>query len=201
MNLLLKVSLLLVPFEKWIIYYIQEIYHSSSSCKKYIIVAIEYLTKQTETKVVTTNVAKIAANFLFKEIFTQFGCLKILISDRGQYFLNKVMEGVTKWFKINHQKTTSYYLQTNSHTKRVNQILMNILKKTVVDAKQDQDIKLSAILWAYRTTFKVTTQATPFSLVYGLESILPIELEILSLKIAINEKLSYNESLKEYLEW
>jgi hypothetical protein len=30
-------------------------------------------------------------------------------------------------------------------------------------------------LWAYQTTYKVSTQHTPYKLVYGLMSLLPIE--------------------------
>ncbi len=60
--------------------------------------------------------------------------------------------------------------------------------------------KLTAVLWAYRTTYKVTTRATPFSLVYGIEAILPIEFEILSLRIAINERLDESQSLKDRLD-
>ena len=40
-------------------------------------------------------------------------------------------------------------------------------------------------LWAYRTTFKTSTDFTPFQLVYGLEATLPIECEIPSLKLAL----------------
>lgn len=57
-----------------------------------------------------------------------------------------------------------------------------------------------AALWAYRTTYKVTTRAMPFSLVYGVESILPIEFEVPSLRIAMNAHMSTNQSLKERLE-
>ncbi|XP_073394446.1 uncharacterized protein [Physcomitrium patens] len=53
-----------------------------------------------------------------------------------------------------------------------------------------------ATLWAYRTTFKVTTQATPFSLVYGLEAVLPIEFEVPSLRIAVDSRLTDKQSLK-----
>ena len=93
---------------------------------------------------------------------------------------------MTQRFNINHRKTTPYHPQTNGHTERVNQTLVSILRKTVVDSKKDWDTKLVAALWAYRTTFKVTTQATPFSLVYGGEAILPIELEVPSLRVAIS---------------
>ena len=49
------------------------------------------------------------------------------------------------------------------------------------------------------TTYKVTTRMMPFSLMYGLEAILPIEFEIRSLQIAISERLDTSESLKARL--
>ncbi len=92
-------------------------------------------------------------------------------------------------FQINHRKTTPYQPQTNGQIERVNQTLVCILRKIVHDSKKDWDSKLAATLWAYRTAYKITTRATPFSLVYGIEAILPIKFEIPSLRIAINERL------------
>ena len=88
---------------------------------------------------------------------------------------------MTDRFKIDHRKTTPYHLQTNGQTEHVNGTLVSILHKTVMDSKRDWGVKLTTALWAYQTTFKVTTQATPFSLVYGLEATLPIEFEVKSL--------------------
>ena len=39
--------------------------------------------------------------------------------------------------------------------------------KIVQDEPHDWDQKLISALWAYRTTFKVTTNQTPFRLAYG----------------------------------
>jgi hypothetical protein len=50
-------------------------------------------------------------------------------------------------------------------------------------------------LWAYWTFVKSTIGFTPFRLVYGLESILPIECEIPSLKLAV--ELLPNTSVEE----
>lgn len=61
-------------------------------------------------------------------------------------------------------------------------------------------MKLIPALWAYRTTYKVTTRATPFSLMYGVEAILAIEFEVQSLRIAIDARLDDSESLRERLE-
>ena len=61
----------------------------------------------------------------------------------------------------------------------------------------DWDSKLLDALWAYWTAYKVTTKFTPFQLVYGQEAILQVELELPSLRIAIDMRLSDEESLQE----
>eukprot|EP00253_Pinus_taeda_P025502 PITA_25502 len=53
-------------------------------------------------------------------------------------------------------------------------------------------------LWAYQTSVKTATGFTPFQLFYGMESIFPIECEILSLKLAV-ELLPETSSLEERL--
>ena len=44
---------------------------------------------------------------------------------------------------------------------------------------------LYSALWAYRTAIKTTTGFFPYQLVHGVESVLPVECEILSFKLAI----------------
>jgi hypothetical protein len=68
--------------------------------------------------------------------------------------------------------------------------------KTVQGSNTDWDQRVFDALWAYRTAYKVTTKSTPFQLVYGQEAILPIELEIPSLRIAIDHRMSDLNSLQ-----
>ena len=60
----------------------------------------------------------------------------------------------------------------------------------------DWDSKLLNALWAYRIAYKVTTKFTPFQLMYGQEAILSIELELPSLRIALEERLDEPQSLE-----
>jgi hypothetical protein len=49
--------------------------------------------------------------------------------------------------------------------------------------RDDWDLRVPVVLWAYRTTCKKVTMQTPFKLVYGLESIVPMEYLVPSLRI------------------
>ena len=191
----LHISLPLVPFEKWGIDYVRPIRPNSSKGMVYIVVATEYLTKWVEAKAVKTDTAVHAVTFMYENIISRFGCPKILVSDRGPHFLNELFEQMTTKFRINHRKITPYHLQTNGQTERVNGILVSILRKIVLDSKRDCDVKLTAALWAYRTTFKVTTRATPFSLVFEIEATMPIEFKVEALLIAVRSRFHIEQSL------
>ena len=44
-------------------------------------------------------------------------------------------------------------------------------------------------LWGYKTSIRVSTGATPYSLVYGSEVVLPIEVEVQSLRMLVETKV------------
>jgi hypothetical protein len=49
--------------------------------------------------------------------------------------------------------------------------------------KNDWDLRVPVVLWAYRTTCKKLTMQTPFKLFYGLEVVVPMEYLVPSLRI------------------
>ena len=51
----------------------------------------------------------------------------------------------------------------------------------------------------YRTTMRTATGQTPFSLVYGCEAVLPIEIEIKSLSVVMEAKTPESEWATLYL--
>ncbi|GJV03895.1 putative nucleotidyltransferase, ribonuclease H [Tanacetum coccineum] len=67
----------------------------SSNGNKYILVAIDYVSKWVEAWAFPTNDAWNVVNFL-KRLFARFGIPKALISDRGTYFYNYQMEKAMK---------------------------------------------------------------------------------------------------------
>ncbi|XP_074346390.1 uncharacterized protein LOC141685170 [Apium graveolens] len=72
--------------------------------------------------------------------------------------------------------TSVAHPQANGQEEVANRIIFNGLKKRVEHSRNTWAYKLLPILWAYRTTCKVTTKATPFMLAYGAEVVVPLKI-------------------------
>ena len=73
-----------------------------------------------------------------------------------------------------------------------NKNIKRILRK-MVETSRVWSEKLPFALWAYRTSFRTSTGSTPYSLVYGMEALLPIEIEMGSLRVALEHQISETE--------
>ena len=138
------------PFDKWVVDFMGPISLTGKrTSARYIIIVTNYLTRWDEAMSVKDC---IAANFLFGNIMTRFGCPNILISDQGTHFVNQFIEELTEEFHIQHRKTTPYHPQANGVVEAFNKILENALSKICNVQRDDWDQKISAVLWAYHMT-------------------------------------------------
>ncbi|KAH9310224.1 hypothetical protein KI387_038135 [Taxus chinensis] len=101
---------------------------------------------------------------------------------------------------VAHHKTTPYHPQENGTAEAFNKILSQTLTKICDVGRKYWDDKVSAILWAYRMTYKRLNKATPFQLVFGVEVVLPIEFMLPSLRIARAGGLADEQALEEWIE-
>ncbi|KAI5397768.1 hypothetical protein KIW84_063547 [Lathyrus oleraceus] len=80
----------------------------------------------------------------------------------------------------------------NGVIEAANKNIKKIIQKMVVTYKDWHEM-LSFALHGYCTCFRTSTGANPFSLVYGIEDVLPIEVEIPSLRVLMEAKLTEAE--------
>lgn len=112
------------------------------------------------------------------------------VTDNGRPFKNQEVKELCDKFHIQQRFATPYYPQSNGQAEATNKTILKILKKVVTNTGWDWHLQLNLALWAYRTGVRTPTGATPYSLVYGTEAILPIEIEIPSLRVSLQNIIS-----------
>nr|GFA30337.1 reverse transcriptase domain-containing protein [Tanacetum cinerariifolium] len=143
---------------------------------KYILVAVDYLSKWVEAKALPTNDARVICKFL-KSLFARFDAPRAIISDRGTHFCNDQFAKVMRKYRVTYRLSTAYHLQTSGQVEVTNRGLKRILKRTIGQNRASWSDKLDDALWAFPTAYKTPIGCTPYKLVYGEACHLPIELE------------------------
>uniref|UniRef100_A0A2N9F2H4 Reverse transcriptase/retrotransposon-derived protein RNase H-like domain-containing protein n=1 Tax=Fagus sylvatica TaxID=28930 RepID=A0A2N9F2H4_FAGSY len=103
-----------------------------------------------------------------------------------------VIGAITPKFKIQHHNSASYRPKMNGAMDATNKNDKKILSK-MMDTYKDWHKHLPYALCAYRTSVRTSIGATPYSLVYGMKAVLPVEVEIPSLKILSQTQLDEAE--------
>ncbi|WKA12988.1 hypothetical protein VitviT2T_030329 [Vitis vinifera] len=175
------------PFSVWGIDIIGKISPKSSSGHEFILVAIDYFTKWVEAASYARLTSSGVASFIRSHIICRYGVPHELISDRGVHFRAEV-DTLVQRYGIRHHRSSAYRPQTNGAVEAANKNIKRILRK-MVETSRDWSEKLPFALWAYRTSFRTSTGATPYSLVYGMEAVLPVEIEMGSLRVALEQQI------------
>ena len=102
------------------------------------------------------------------------------------------MDQICEQFKIKHHNFAPYRPKMNRAVEAANKNVKKIVAK-MTDTYKDWHEKLPFAIHAYRTAVRTSTRATPFLLVYGMEAVLPIEVEISSLRVLMEAKLEEAE--------
>ncbi|GKA67320.1 reverse transcriptase domain-containing protein [Tanacetum coccineum] len=84
----------------------------SSHGNKYILVAVDYLSKWVEGKSLPTNDARVVVKFL-KSLFARFKTPGAIISDCGTHFCNDQFVKVMSKYGATHRLATAYHPQTS----------------------------------------------------------------------------------------
>ena len=108
-----------------------------------------------------------------------------MISDKGVHF-RAVVDTLLQRYGIQHHRSPTYRPQSNGAIEAANKNIKRILWR-VVETSRDWSEKLHFALWAYRTSFCTSTWATPYSLVYGMETVLPVKIEMGSLRVTLEQ--------------
>ncbi|XP_069145970.1 uncharacterized protein [Solanum lycopersicum] len=168
----------------------------SSGGQWYILAATDYFSKWAEVVALKEVKKENVANFIRVNIIYCFGIPRYIITDNVKPFDNKLMNKICDLFDFKQRKSSVYHAAPNGLAEEFNKTICNLLKKVVSKSKRDWHERMEEALWAYRTTYRTPTQATPYSLAFGVEAVLPLEHQIPSLRQAIQEGLTEEENAR-----
>nr|GFC16548.1 RNA-directed DNA polymerase [Tanacetum cinerariifolium] len=118
----------------------------------------------------------VLARLYFSKIVKLPGVPKTLTSNRDFKFVSHFWR--TLWTRLESklQFSSSHHPQIDGHTEVVNRSLGNLLCSLIGDNTKQWDLILPQAEFAYNKSVNLTTGKSPFKVVYGWNSITPLDL-------------------------
>ncbi|GFS41656.1 hypothetical protein Acr_00g0075590 [Actinidia rufa] len=112
----------------------------------------------------------------------RFGIPKVIISDNARQFDNDKFRLFCSDLAISHHFSSPGHPQANGQVEVTNRTILKNLKARLERSKSEWAEDLPSILWAYHTTSRIPTGETPYSMVFGTESVIPVEIGVPSFR-------------------
>ena len=152
--------------------------------KKLLLVATDYFSKWIEADAYASIKDIDVTQFIWRNIICRFDISRSIISDNGPQFDNRVYRDFCQELKIRNLYSTPRYPQSNGQAEASNKTLLIALKKRLDSAKGKWVEELPGVLWAHRTMARKPTGISPFALTYGMEAVIPTEIDLPTIRIA-----------------
>ena len=110
-------------------------------------------------------------------LLLDMGLLHVFTLTKAEFESNLVKE-ICRLLGIVKIRNTPYHPQSDGMIGRFNRTLFSMLKMASIEDERDWDLKLPCLMMAYHSSVHETTKATPFSLMFGREVQLPIDVMV-----------------------
>uniref|UniRef100_A0A2N9FJ95 Integrase catalytic domain-containing protein n=1 Tax=Fagus sylvatica TaxID=28930 RepID=A0A2N9FJ95_FAGSY len=169
------------PFAQWGLDLVGPLPRATGN-RQWLIVATDYFTKWVEAEPLARITDSESRKFVWKNIITRFGIPRCFISDNGTQFDSGPFKKYCSEFGIRNHFSSPAYPQGNGQAESSNKTILNGIKKRLEEAKGRWVEELPTILWTFRTTPRSSTGETPYSLTYGVEAVIPLEVGLPTLR-------------------
>lgn len=123
------------------------------------------------------------ANFVWKNIVYRFRVPEVLVIDNGTQFDGENFQSFYARVGICNHFSSPTHPQANGQVEVTNRTILQDLKKKLKRKKIEWVEEFLDVLIGYRTSVCTPSGQSAFSLVYGAEAILPVEIAIPTLRV------------------
>ncbi|XP_016195951.1 uncharacterized protein LOC107637006 [Arachis ipaensis] len=160
---------------------------------KFILVAIDYFTKWVEAVPLVEVGQTEIIDFVEENIIHRFGIPQTLSTDQGTMCTGQRIKNFATSRNISMVTSTPYYTQANGQVEVANKILIGLIKKHIRNKPRTWHETLSQVLWAYRNSPRGSTGTSPYKLVYGHDTVLPLEINLNTLRVSKQNELPVDD--------
>ncbi|KAK3010831.1 hypothetical protein RJ639_011515 [Escallonia herrerae] len=153
-----------------------------------------------EAEALATITENKCEDFFWRAIICRFGIPRVLVTDNEKQFDNPTFRTFCTNLAIEQRFTSVAHPQTNGQTEVTNRTLLQGIKKKLDGAKGLWVEELPKIFWAYNTTTRTPTGETSFSLSFGTEALIPVEVGLPSLRLTAYDLIQNEEALRANLD-
>lgn len=132
----------------------------------YILVLIDICTGFVILRALQTKAALEVARALW-QIFADYGIPKIIQSDNGSEFKNKVINSLSSLMGVDHRLVAPYNPRANGVAERAVQSVLACLRKVIKGNSKNFDLYLPAVQMALCSKLQVNTKSAPASLFFA----------------------------------
>jgi hypothetical protein len=106
-------------------------------------------------------------NIFMKEIFRLYGMPKKIVSDRDTKFISSFWKSLMVGLETKLLFLTAYHPQIDGQTKRVNQILEDMLRRHGMHQPKKWEDYLPLVEFTYNNGYQESLKMIPFEVLYG----------------------------------
>ena len=140
-----------------------------------VMVIQDHFSKYVVAYVVKDQTARTAAEMLRNGYFGLFGAPAYLVSDQGKAFTGHLISNLCELYGVQKLRTSPYHAQTNGQVERMNQTITRMIGKLEEDKKACWSEHLPEMLSAYNGTRSAVTGYSPYFLLFGRKSRMPVD--------------------------
>jgi hypothetical protein len=163
------------PFEKCSLDIVGPLPETTNG-NKYILTFQDDLSKFVNAIPIPQQDAETVARELVLNIILKIGTPKQILTDQGTNFLSDLFKNVCKLLRIKKLQTAAFRPESNGGLERSHRVLAEYLRHYVNEGQTNWDQWVPYAMYVYNTTAHSATGYTPFELVYGFQSTLPLTL-------------------------
>nr|GEW48269.1 reverse transcriptase domain-containing protein [Tanacetum cinerariifolium] len=167
---------------------------------KFLVVAIDYVTKLIEAKHVATITDNQIKKFVWDNIVCRFGLPGEILYDNEKQFRDNTFKDWCEKLCIRQHFASVKHLQANSLVERANKILGEGINAWLDERSKNWIEEIPHVLCAHRTMIKSSEGDMPFLLTYETKVVIPAEIGMPTLRTAEIDMVQNDKALEINLD-